>query len=317
MEDIKRSHCNSGERLVIGHLAQRNIHVPRFRVRASIHRVDPVNTALRRSIAIRRRVYHSEGPNAVWHIDGHHKLIKWRFVTHGGIDGFSRVVVYLNCSDNNRASTVLQCFEDAVNKFGLPSKIRTDLGGENVEVWRYLTEQHCDNSVVVTGSSTHNERIERLWRDVYRCVGVLYADTFRMLEEEGKLESLNEVDIFCLHYVFKPRINSTLNYFVESWNNHSVSTAASNTPNQLFILGMMNNGTTPRQPSSTTTFLSTPDSTDSVQVPRMGYLPCSSLSVQLQSIDPLGPTSDFGADIYFRVVTIVGRHLQQGCEDCQ
>ena len=55
-------------------------------------------------------------------------------------------------------STVFQCFEDAVNKFGLSSNIRTDLGGENVEVWRHLTQQHCHNSVV-TGSSTHYEYI--------------------------------------------------------------------------------------------------------------------------------------------------------------
>lgn len=318
VRDIKHAHPNSGERLLIGHLAQQNIIVPRFRVRASIHRVDPINTALRRSITIRRRVYYSEGPNAVWHVDGHHKLIKWRFVIHGGIDGFSRLIVYLKCSDNNRAATVLQCFEDAVDKFGLPSKIRTDLRGENVDIWRYLIEQHHDDTVVITGSSTHNERIERLWRDVHRCVGVLYADLFRELEEEGKLDSLNEVDIFCLHYVFKARINSTLNSFVESWNNHSISTERSQSPNQLYILGMVNRGTVPTRPNLTTaTSQSTPGHLDPVEVPRVGYLPCASLNMQLALIDPLGPTSDFGADVYFRVVTVVGSHLEQGCEDCQ
>ena len=25
------------------------------------------------------------GPNALWHIDGHHALIRWRLVTHGGL----------------------------------------------------------------------------------------------------------------------------------------------------------------------------------------------------------------------------------------
>lgn len=62
--------------------------------------------------------------------------------------------------------------------------MRTDLGGENTEVWRYMEEQHANESAVTTGSSTHNQRnqrIERLWRDVYRCVGVLFADTFRLL----------------------------------------------------------------------------------------------------------------------------------------
>ena len=68
MEDIKKLHPNDGERLIIGHLRSRCVFVPRSRIRASIHRVDPVNTALRRRVTIRRRVYYAEGPNSVWHI---------------------------------------------------------------------------------------------------------------------------------------------------------------------------------------------------------------------------------------------------------
>ena len=39
-----------------------------------------------------------------------------------------------------------------------------------------MIEQHTDDSAVITGASTHSEHIERLWRDVYRCVGVVFAD---------------------------------------------------------------------------------------------------------------------------------------------
>ena len=73
---IKQIHPNDGEHLMIGHLRHRNVFVPRHRTRAAIHRVDPVNTAIRRTVTVRRRVYHVEGPNSLWHIDGHHKLIK-------------------------------------------------------------------------------------------------------------------------------------------------------------------------------------------------------------------------------------------------
>ena len=130
-------------------------------------------------------------------------------VIHGGIDGYSRTVVFLRCSDNNHASTVLSPFTDAVQNHGLPERICSDLGGENVDTWRYMVEQHASTSAVVTGSSTHNEWIERLWRDVFRCVGVLYHDTFRKLEEDNCLDPLNETDMYCLHFVFIPRINST------------------------------------------------------------------------------------------------------------
>ena len=39
------------------------------------------------------------------HLDGNHKLIRWRLVIHGGIDWFSRLVVLLKCSANNKAKT--------------------------------------------------------------------------------------------------------------------------------------------------------------------------------------------------------------------
>ena len=80
---IKQVHPNDGERMLIGHLTRLNIFVQRTRVRAPIHRVDPIGATLRRSVTVRRRTYHSESPNYVCHADGHHKLIKWRFVTHG------------------------------------------------------------------------------------------------------------------------------------------------------------------------------------------------------------------------------------------
>ena len=134
IREIKATHPNDGERLIIGHLTRQRLILPRTRVRASIHRVDHAGTLQRRSVTVRRRTYYSCGPNFVWHIDGNHKLIKWRFVFHGSINGYSRVITFLKCSDNNRATTVLSLFTNAVNELGLPYKIRTDLGGENVEL---------------------------------------------------------------------------------------------------------------------------------------------------------------------------------------
>ena len=60
------------------------------------------------------------------HLDGHHKLIRWRIVIHGAIDGFSRAVVFLKASTNNNATTVLELFLKATEVYSYPQRIRTD-----------------------------------------------------------------------------------------------------------------------------------------------------------------------------------------------
>ena len=127
--------------IVNGHLRSLGLRLQRQRVRESIARVDPTNAHLRWAITVSRRAYSVPRPNSLWHIDGHHSLINWSFVIHGGIDGYSRLIVYLKCSTNNRSETVEQRFISAVDQYQWPSRVRSDHGGENSRVWQLMEER--------------------------------------------------------------------------------------------------------------------------------------------------------------------------------
>lgn len=65
-------------------------------------------------------------------------LCRWRLVVHGGVDGYSRLITYLKCSTNNRSETVLHAFQEGIQTYGMPERIRSDRGGENVQVCAYI-----------------------------------------------------------------------------------------------------------------------------------------------------------------------------------
>ena len=79
-------------------------------------------------------------------------------VTHAGIDGYSRLIMFMKCSNNNKSSTVYQNFLEAVTNYGLPSRIRTDQRRENVLIAQHMLE-NCglDRGSVLTESSVGNQ----------------------------------------------------------------------------------------------------------------------------------------------------------------
>uniref|UniRef100_G3NYU1 Integrase catalytic domain-containing protein n=1 Tax=Gasterosteus aculeatus aculeatus TaxID=481459 RepID=G3NYU1_GASAC len=234
VSEIHRSHPNTGYKLMRGHLNARGVRVPsEYNNMESLRRVDAGVGYMRRLRlrVLRRRQYFVPGPNSLWHIDGHHKLI--RFVVHGGVDGFSRLVVYLTVAGNNRAHTVLQSFIAAVEQYGLPSRVRSDKGGENADVAEFMIRSRgTDRNSHITGRSVHNQRIERMWRDVYEHALDLFYQIFTSLEDQGTLNPDNEVHLFALHRIFLPLVQQSLDSFRHAWNFHGLRTERNQSPQQ-------------------------------------------------------------------------------------
>ena len=157
IKDYKAAHPNTGIRYIRGYLAQQGMRVQRERIVASLSRVDSIAKVILQSKVIKRRNYESSRPNALWHVDGHHKLGLWGIVIHGLTDGYDRVVRWryspaaiaaptptpcqitgMRVSTRNTAQTVLNLFLDAINEFGCPYRVRGDRGSENVDLCTWM-----------------------------------------------------------------------------------------------------------------------------------------------------------------------------------
>lgn len=302
----------NGMRMLSGHLHRMAVRVTRKRLRESLLRVDPIHCFVRQLHTIQRRTYSVANANSLWHIDGLHCFIRWRVVIHGGIDGYSRTVVYLKCSDNNRASTVSQCFMDATERYGWPSRVRSDKGGENVDVaYAMFLVKGLNRGSHIAGSSTHNQRIERLWRDVFRCVCSLYYSIFYMLEDNGLLAPTDDTDLFCLQYIFIPRINRALEEYSEAHNHHPVRTEHNWSPYQLWCHSSI--AAHNDDPVDLSDYGIDPEGlpangfdVDFVEVPET-RLPLTDMQMATikDTIDPLQCSDSYGVDLYLSLRELV------------
>jgi hypothetical protein len=102
------------------------------------------------------------------------------------------------------------------------------------------------NSAIL-GSSTHNQRIERVWRDVTKEVTFLNKNLFTYIEEQLHINFSKSDMLFVLHALFIPSINNDLESYLGCgwwwwswwwwwWDLPSMRTSNACSPNQLFRL---------------------------------------------------------------------------------
>ena len=322
-----------GFSLVYGYLESIRVHVQQHRVRVVLRRIDPWFSQLRWATVIHRRSYNVRAPNSLWHIDGHHSLVKFGFVIHGAIDGFSRLITFLYCSTNNKSTTVLELFSNAVESYGLPSRIRTDHGGENVLIWELMESlRGVNRGSALRGTSTQNQRIERLWRDVFRCVCSTYYYLFQSMSNSGILNTDNILHLILLHYIFRPRINKSLKLFVDAWNHHPLRTERNKSPVRIWQSGMSDFRN--RELNTTQAILNIDeepiddlewygydpnvayhranDERNQVVVDDvLGNFVNLQIYLQEQNIDPLSHSQDLGVDIFVEALDICRNLLNE------
>ncbi|CAC5365815.1 unnamed protein product [Mytilus coruscus] len=202
-----------GENMLKHMLIAKGIRVQRWRLRDSIQRLDSSGAQTRKSGRLHRRVYNVMGPNHLWHIDTNHKLVRWRFVIIGGVDG--------------------------VANFGVPLRVRSDKGLENVSVADFMLSERGDGSML-TGPSTHNQRIERLWRDIFEGVLCYFYNLFYYMEDQDILDPFNLQHLAALHFIYIGEINRRLQLWKTAWTGHRMRTVKSS-PLILWSSGQLQN----------------------------------------------------------------------------
>ena len=82
--------------------------------------VDPSGVEQRSRRRFVRIVYHSLGPNHVWHVDGYDKLKPYGLAISGCIDGYPHKVMWLICGlSNNNPEIIAQHYLHCVTEFGV------------------------------------------------------------------------------------------------------------------------------------------------------------------------------------------------------
>ena len=209
-EQLRQSGRQHGYRWMANKCKMMGLTCTQDDVRIILRTLDPEGVKQRQRRRLIRRTYVSKGPNYIWHFDRYDKLKRFGFCVNGCVDGYSRLMIWLNCyTTSSDPKVIAGYYLEAVSSMGgCPLVLRGDLGTENSKVrqmQRYFRRNGNDNRAgehsYLEGPSTANQRIEYFWNFLRRECTDFWICLFRDLEADGNFDS-SFLDVNILQYCF-------------------------------------------------------------------------------------------------------------------
>ncbi|KAF3856889.1 hypothetical protein F7725_017612 [Dissostichus mawsoni] len=204
---------------------QRGFVVSQETMRLVIKALDPEGVELRRARRLRRRQYHSRGPNALWHMDSYDKLKPYGIAINGCIDGFSRYIMWMEAyTTNSDPNVIADYYISAVTHIGgCPQRMRADRGTENGhirEMQLFLRRNHTDHHAG-EGSFIYG-CTDRIVVGVLRKQSVqFWMDPFKTLKDDGYFTG-DFLDKNLVQFCFLNLLQEELDEVVRTWNTHQI-----------------------------------------------------------------------------------------------
>lgn len=193
------------------------LNVKRVVILQMLHLLNSCGIQHWRAKWFQRHLYICPGPDFVWHLDGHNKLMPFGFAIHGCIDAYSSRLMWLKVgSSNNDPSIIAEYYLECIGNLEYTAqKIQCDLGTENSTLKNLHSFLANDNGAcVIFGKSTANQRIEAWWSTLRKCVTNWYMNFFKDLREVNLYNNSNILHVECLKYCFMDVIQSDLKSFM-------------------------------------------------------------------------------------------------------
>ena len=264
--ELQGSGSRLGYRLMTRRLiSEYNLIVDQETVRELLKIMDPDGVSARSRHRLQRREYKTEGPNHVWHIDGYDKLKPFGFCIHGGIDGYSRRLMWLEVGpSNNNPGIIAHYYIECVEQMGGTARIiRADCGTENVRVAGLQRFFNNDNDSFLYGKSCSNQRIEAFWGMLRKSCIDWWMCYFKDLRDSGLFCDSDDKQAECLKFCFMGIIQRELSTFSQQWNLHKIrkSTNPESPDGRPDVLYFLPDATTSRD-------LITPVAPDEIEIAR-------------------------------------------------
>ena len=142
----------------------------------------------------------------------------------------SKLLSSVYCSTNNKANTVLELFRWATTLFGVPSRVRSDHGGESMGVCEFMImHRGVDRASHIAGSSVYNAHVEG-------CISLCL-----LIEESEYIDPGNNCYLYALQVIYTLRINQCLRVFACGWNHHPLRTEHHWSPKKIWMNGCPDN----------------------------------------------------------------------------